>query len=192
MKDRYTVRIAGFGGQGVVLSGLIVGKAASLYDGKSAAFTQSYGPEARGGACRANVVIEKGKVRYPLVKQADALIALSKAGYERYGHEVGPDAFVFVDSDLVKEAPIDNKRVFGIPATRLAESMGQKIVANIIMLGFFAGVTQSISKKAMLESIKTSVKEAFVEINVTAVEKGDSHRDTATSERTERIPAQNI
>jgi len=170
--DKNNIRISGFGGQGIILSGYIIGKAASLYDGKNASFTQSYGPEARGGACSAAVVIEKRKVSYPLVKKADFLIVLSKEGYEKYADEITPEGFTFVDSDLVKKAPVDNKKVFGIPATIFAEEMGNKIVANIIMLGFFTGVKSIISKEAMIESIKTSVKKAFIEINLKAFERG--------------------
>ncbi len=172
MKKRCNIRISGFGGQGIVLSGYIIGKAASLYDKKNAAFTQSYGPEARGGACSATVVVEEGKIAYPLVKMADLLIVLSKEAYEKYADKITDDALTFVDTDLVKEARVDNKKVFGIPATKFAEDMGKKIVANIIMLGFFFGITNIISKGAMTESIKTSVKKGFVDINLKAFERG--------------------
>lgn len=172
MENRCNIRISGFGGQGVVLSGYIIGKAASIYDKKDACFTQSYGPEARGGSCSACVVIDRGKISYPLVKTADFLIVLSKEGYDRYADKITPDGLTFVDSDLVKEAPVDNKKIFAIPATRFAEEMGKKIVANIIILGFFSGVTDIISKKAIIESIKTSVKKDFVDINLKALERG--------------------
>ena len=171
-KNRYNLTISGFGGQGIILSGYVIGKAASLYDNKNAALTQSYGPEARGGACSATVVIQNERIGYPLVKMADFLIVLSKEAYEKHAHKVTPDALTFVDTDLVKEAAADNKKVFGIPATRFAESMGKKIVANVIMLGFFFGITNIISKQAMIESIRTSVKSAFVEINLKAFERG--------------------
>ncbi|UCC94348.1 MAG: 2-oxoacid:acceptor oxidoreductase family protein [Candidatus Omnitrophota bacterium] len=178
MKQRCSIRISGFGGQGIVLSGYIVGKAASLHDKKNSAFTQSYGPEARGGACSACVVIEEGKISYPLVKNADFLIVLSKEGYEKYSDKVTAEGLTFVDSDLVSGALVDNQKVFGIPATRLAESMGKKIVANIIMLGFFTAVTGVISKEAMIESIKTSVKKSFIDINLKAFARGCEHAAT--------------
>jgi len=177
MTDRYNIRISGFGGQGIVLSGYIMGKAASLYDNKNAAFTQSYGPEARGGACSATVVIEEGRIGYPLVRTADFLIILSKEGYETFSDSVSPDGSTFVDSDLVKQAPVDNARIFGIPATRFAEELGNKIVANIIMLGFFSAIANVISKESMIECIKTSVKKAFVDINLKAFEKGYKYAD---------------
>jgi 2-oxoglutarate ferredoxin oxidoreductase subunit gamma len=169
---RYNIRISGFGGQGIVLAGFIVGKAASLYDNKNAAFTQSYGPEARGGACSACIVIDEDKISYPLVREADFFIVLSQEGYEKYAHRVTPNALVFVDVDLVNQIRIDNKKIFGIPATRLAKEMGQAIVANIIMLGFFTSIANIISKQAMVESIKTSVKKDFIEINLRAYQVG--------------------
>ena len=172
MKNRHNIRISGFGRQGVVLSGYIIGRAASIHDGKNAAFTQSYGPEARGGACSAAVVIQDDRIGYPLVKFADYLIALSKEAYDKYAGENSENALTFVDADLVKEAPVDNKKVFAIPATRFAEEMGKKIVANILMLGFFFGIAEVISKDAMIESIRTSVKPAFVDINLQAFERG--------------------
>ncbi len=181
-KNRYNIKISGFGGQGIILSGYVIGKAASLYDHKDAAFTQSYGPEARGGACSATVVIENGRIGYPLVRMADFLIVLSKEGYEKYAAKVAPDSLTFVDGDLVKEAHVDNKKVFGIPATRFAESMGKKIVANVIMLGFFSGITNIISKQAMVQSIKTSVKKAFVEINLKAFERGYEYASEISGE----------
>lgn len=172
MTIRHNIRISGFGGQGIVLSGYIIGKAASLYGGMEAAFNQSYGPEARGGSCSATVVIEEGKIGYPLVREADFLIILSKAAFEKFAKQVAPDGLTFVDIDLAPDAAVDNKKVFGIQATRIAEEMGKKIVANIIMLGFFSGVTDIISKEAMIQSIKTSVKQNFIDLNLNAFEKG--------------------
>ncbi len=172
MSRRHSIRISGFGGQGIVLSGYIIGRAAALYDNQNSAFTQSYGPEARGGACSACVVIEKGNIGYPLVKDSDSLIVLSKEGYEKYADKLTNRGLIFLDTDLVSKVRIDNKKVLGIPATRFAEGMGKKIVANIIMLGFFSALTNVVSKKAMLESIKTSVKKAFIEINLKAFEMG--------------------
>ena len=124
MENNRNIRIAGFGGQGVVLSGYIVGKAAALYGGQHAAFSQSYGPEARGGACCGMVVVSENAIGYPLVNDADYLVALSKAAFLKYSDKVTSGATVFVDEDLVKEATVDNEVTFGIPATRIAKEMG--------------------------------------------------------------------
>lgn len=170
--QRQDIRICGFGGQGVVLSGYIIGKAAALYDNKNAVFTQSYGPEARGGACSACVVIDEGEICNPLVHLADFLIVLSSEGYEQYVQTVRPDGLTFADSGLVKEVAADNVKAFGIEATRLAEGMGNKIVANVIMLGFFCAITGILSKEAVIESVKSSVKRDFVDSNLRAFERG--------------------
>ncbi len=180
------IRFSGFGGQGVVLSGFTLGRAAAIYEDKYAAFTQSYGPEARGGACSATVVIEENKIGYPLVNDADFLILLSKEAYQKYARKVTRSALTFVDSELVSEAPVDGVKVFGIPATRFAEKMGNKIVANIIMLGFFCGVTRILSKEAMKESIKTSVKKSFVELNLKAFDMGYTYAAEVGKKRKEK------
>ncbi len=172
MSNKYNIRISGFGGQGIVLCGYIIGRAASLYDGKNAVFTQSYGPAARGGACSANVVIADEKIGYPLVRMADFFIVLSKEGYEKFINSTTPNALIFADIDLVNGVVIDSKKVFGIPATRLAEDMGKKIVANIIMLGFFFGITGIVSREAISDSVRTFVKKAFIDINLKALDKG--------------------
>ncbi|MFH1784051.1 MAG: 2-oxoacid:acceptor oxidoreductase family protein [bacterium] len=187
MSDRHNIRISGFGGQGIVLSGYIIGKAASLYDNKNSAFTQSYGPEARGGACSATVVIEEGKIGYPLVRNADFLIVLSKEAYEKHADNMSTGGLIFVDTDLVSEAPVDNKKIFGIPATRFAEDMGKKIVANIIMLGFFLSITGIISKEAVIESIKTSVKKDFIDLNLKAFERGYKYGSDLRGKPEEKI-----
>lgn len=170
--QRRNIRVSGFGGQGVILSGYIIGKAASLYDNRNAVFTQSYGPEARGGSCSSCVVIDKEDIGNPLVKAADYLIVLSKEAYGKYAETVAPDGLTFFDSDLVGEVAEGNGRSFGIPATRLAEELGKKVVANVIMLGFFMAITDLLSKEAVIESIRTSVKKDFVDINLDALERG--------------------
>jgi len=105
MSERHNIRVCGFGGQGVILCGYVIGRAGALYDNKNSAFTQSYGPEARGGACSSCVVIEPGRIGYPLVKEADYLLCLSKEGYEKFGGMVHDNSLVFVDSDLVEPLP---------------------------------------------------------------------------------------
>ncbi len=174
---RCCVRVSGFGGQGVVLSGFMIGKAAAIFDGKHAAFTQNYGPEARGGACCGMIVINDHKIGYPMVTDAHFFIAMSKEGYDKYIDSITPDARVFVDSDLVEDAPLDDEKTLRIPATRLAHDMGKTIVANVIMLGFFTRHSNAVSKEAMIESIRTSVKTAFVDLNLEAFEIGYGYAD---------------
>ena len=136
---RHEIRISGFGGQGVVLAGYLLGKALSLYLDLEAVMTQSYGPEARGGASSSNIVVADRSIAYPFVQKADVFIALSQEGYSRYRDETVPEAKVLIDSGLV--TPRTDDQVFAINATELAEGLGRRIVANVVMLGFLVGKT---------------------------------------------------
>ncbi len=154
---RHEVRLAGFGGQGIIMSGYILGKAAALYDGKDAVFSQSYGPEARGGACAAEVVIDDDAVDYPVLTRPDILVLMSQEAAVKYSADMADDAVVLIDEDLVSLG--EGRPVFGAPTTRIAEDMGRRIVANIAMLGFLTGATGVVSRPAMEEAIKSSVPE---------------------------------
>ncbi len=174
--EEQRVKIAGFGGQGIILMAYILGKAVSIYDGKFSAMTEAYGPESRGGACSSQLVISGTEVNYPLVDKADVLIALSQEGYDTFKGIVDEGGTVFYETDLVKNVRHHAKtKVFDIPCTRLAEEMGKKIVANIVMLGFITAKAKIASKEAMLRAIKESVPEKFIALNVSAFEKGYAH-----------------
>lgn len=175
------VRFVGYGGQGIVRSGIIVVKGASIYDNKYATMNQSFGPEARGGACSSELVISDEKVLYPYVEVSDVLVAMSHPGYAKFESELGEDGMLLIDEDLVKpEKPRDNIRIFSIPATRFAEELGYKIMANVVMLGFFTAVTELVSKDAMEKAIEDSVPKGVVDKNLKAFEKGFQHKSDAT------------
>jgi 2-oxoglutarate ferredoxin oxidoreductase subunit gamma len=167
---RKEIRISGFGGQGVVLAGYILGKAVSLYEGMEAVMTQTYGPEARGGASSANVVISDRPIAYPFVQNADVLVALSQEAYTRFRPQARPEAQVLIDEDLVKALAED--AVHAIPATRLAEELGRRIVANMIMLGFFTAVSGLVSRQSILKALEASVKPKTLDLNLQAFESG--------------------
>jgi 2-oxoglutarate ferredoxin oxidoreductase subunit gamma len=167
---RREIRIAGFGGQGVVLAGYVLGKAVALYAGLEAVMTQSHGPEARGGASSADLVISTEPIAYPFVQQPDILVALSQEAYSRFRPTAKPEAIVLIDQDLVK--PADGDRIHTIPATQLAEDLGRRIVANVVMLGYFTAVTELIDSGAMLKALHTSVKAKTVELNLNAFQAG--------------------
>ncbi|MBN1755623.1 2-oxoacid:acceptor oxidoreductase family protein [bacterium] len=170
---RKELRISGFGGQGVILSGLIVGQAVSIHDGNNASFTQSYGPEARGGACASQVVISDKIVDYPLVNQSDILVSLSQTAYAKFFSLVREGGDILIDSDLVKPLEVPKgAKIHSIPATRFAEELGNTIVGNIVMLGFLTRVTQLASKEAMIKAIRESVPERFMDLNMAAFERG--------------------
>ena len=171
------VKIAGFGGQGIILSSYILGKAASIYDGLNSAMTQAYGPEARGGACNSQVVISDQEVDYPLVDIADVLVALSQEGYDKFHSCLRRDGMLLYDSDLVTQLqPRDDIIAKSIPSTRIAEDMGKKIVANIVMLGFATSQARIASSEAMKQSIKESVPEKFIDLNLEAFQTGYDYK----------------
>ncbi len=169
---RREMRFAGFGGQGIILAGLISGKAAALYDGKEAIVTQSYGPEARGGACSAELVVDDQPIDYPMLSSPNVVVVMSQEAAQKYTGNLADDCQVLIDEDLV-ELPADiNRPVYKIPATALAEKLGNRMAANVVMLGFFTAVTGAVGRESMEESIKSSVRERFIPLNMKAFELG--------------------
>ncbi len=167
---RREIRITGFGGQGVVLAGYVLGKALALYEGREAVMTQSHGPEARGGASSADLVVSEEPIAYPFVQKPDILVALSQEAYSKFRPTAKPEALVLVDKDLVK--PQDGDHICAIPATQLAEDLGHRIVANVVMLGFFTAVTKLVNPESMCEALRTSVKAKTLPLNLDAFQAG--------------------
>lgn len=167
------IRISGYGGQGVIRCGYIIGKAASLYDNKYATMTQSFGPEARGSACSSQVLVSEDKILYPYVTTADILVSMSQEAYTKFLPNLDESGILIIDDDLVtpQEAK-GNIKTYAIPSTRFAEEMGAKIVANIVMLGFFTAVTGLVSPEAVKKAVSTSVPERLKDLNLKAFEKG--------------------
>ncbi|HID94195.1 MAG TPA: pyruvate ferredoxin oxidoreductase [bacterium (Candidatus Stahlbacteria)] len=167
------IRFAGYGGQGIIRSGIIVGRAASIYDGKYATMNQSFGPEARGGACSSQLVVSEAKVLYPYVTNPDILVAMSQEGYEKFEPELREDGLLLIDQDLVKLRKMKKKRkIYSIPATRFAEELGNRIIANVVMIGFFTAITKVVSVEAIKKAIPESVPSRFIELNLNAFDKG--------------------
>jgi len=167
---RKEICIAGFGGQGVVLGGTILGKALTLYEDNEAVLTQVYGPEARGGASSANLVISDEIIDYPFVQHPDVLVILSQEAYTKFRPEAAQDATILIDEGFV--TPLEDDHPYVIPATRLAEEIGQRRVANVIMLGFFTAITGLVSREAMEKAIQTTVKAKTVPVNLRAFAAG--------------------
>ena len=172
MTERHEIRICGFGGQGVVLAGYIMGQAAAIFDDKYVTFIQDYGPAARGGVCRADVVISDDRVLYPYISAPSVLVSLFQEAYDKYLPRNREDALVIVDSDLVKPRRTRGRKLIGIPANKLAEELGRVTVANVVMLGFFTVITNLISVDAMKKSIAQAVPKGTEELNLTAFDKG--------------------
>ncbi len=167
------IRITGFGGQGVILCGYIIGKAASIYNDQFSTLTQSFGPEARGSACSAQVIISDERVLYPYVTVPEILIAMSKDGYLTHKENIADNCIIVYEKDLVKLEKHGSKvKTFGVPATRVAEELGRKIVLNIVMLGFFGAVSGILPKEALRKGVETSVPAGTEELNLKAFDKG--------------------
>ena len=174
------IRIAGFGGQGVILSAIVVGKAVSIFQGGHATMTQNFGPESRGGACSAQVVLSDSPILYPYVTRPDVLVAMSQEAYTRFIPELKPGGLLLVEQDLVQLAGLpEGIRVYGVPATRLAEELGRKMVLNVVMVGFFAAVTGLVDEQALRRAVEDSVPAAFRELNLKAFQKGFEYGTTS-------------
>ena len=167
------VRIAGFGGQGVILAGVLLGTAAVLCDGRHALQTQTYGAAARGGAARSDVIISDEEIVYPQVTSSDIMVAFTTEALNKYRNELKPDATLIIDEDLVTPPENTSFKIYPVPATRVAkEELGRGIVANMIMLGFLAELTGVVSTKALEETIRQNVPKGTEELNIAAFRKG--------------------
>ncbi len=167
------IRIAGFGGQGVILSAIILGRAASIHQGAFATMTQSFGPEARGGACSAQLILSESSILYPYVTKPDILVVMSQEAYTRFVPELKDGGTLIVEQDLVRVTELrPNTKVFSVPATRLAEELGKRMVLNSVMVGFFTAVTQLLTKDAVSKAVSDSVPSSFKDLNLKAFEKG--------------------
>ncbi|UCE58804.1 MAG: 2-oxoacid:acceptor oxidoreductase family protein [Phycisphaerales bacterium] len=175
--SRTEIRITGFGGQGVVLSGYIIGRACAINGGKHATMIQSFGPEARGSACSATLTVSDTMVLYPYIRRPDIFVVMSADGYATYRDEMKDDGILVHEANLVHPEPKKGQSVFGVPSTRIAESLGRPIVQNIAMMGFFAAVTELASREEMRNAVKDSVPPGTEELNLKAFDAGVAYFD---------------
>lgn len=168
------IRVGGLGGQGVILCGHIIGKAASIFESKHATLIQAFGPEARGSACSAQVTVSDDAIGYPYVKNPDVLILLSPDAYTQFAPQLKPGGILLYESELITldERLPAGARAIGIPATRFAEELGRRLVLNIVMVGFFAGVTGLVSYEAVEKAVLGSVPKGTEDLNLRALRKG--------------------
>ena len=174
------IRVAGFGGQGVILSAIVLGKAASIYENGFATMTQNFGPEARGGACSAQLILSDSPVLYPYVTRPDIMVVMSQEAYNRFAPELKPQGLLIVEEDLVRVSDLKgDPKVYSIPATRFAEELGKRMVLNSVMVGFFTAVTRLLTADAVRKAVADSVPSNFRELNLKAFEKGFEYGNTA-------------
>ena len=174
------IRFTGFGGQGVILMGIVLARAAALYDQpmgadgkvkrKSAIQTQSYGPSARGGHSKCDVKISTEEMHYPFVEIPDYLVILSRQAYSKYIHDVKPETKIIVDPDLVTERP--SGHLYRIKATRSAEGLGTRVVANVVMLGAFREISNMVTYEALEKAMLEIVPKQTHDLNKDALKLG--------------------
>lgn len=170
---RVEIRIGGFGGQGIIRTGLILATASCVYGDKNAIQAASYGPESRGGRCKSEVIISDEDIDFPKVEHPDILVAMSQEAYSQYVDDLKENGILIVDPDLVPNQKENLKaNLYEVPATRIAEKLGKKIVANVVMIGAFAAITDLLDAEHLKESIRRNVPQAFVELNLATFEKG--------------------
>jgi len=199
MRNLTEIRISGFGGQGVILSAIVIGKAGCIFENGYSTMTQAFGPEARGGACSAQVILSNEPILYPYVTRPDILVTMSQEAYTLFAPQLKDDGILIVEQELVRIDKLPaGVRVYSLPATRLAEELGKRMVMNIVMVGFFGAVTNLLDPDALRQAVADSVPEAFRELNLKAfdtgfdygtksltgvVEKEDQHIEVSALER---------
>ncbi len=173
MPFRYEFRLSGSGGQGLILAGKILAEAAAIYDGKNATQSQSYGPEARGGSSRSEVIISDEDIDYPKATNIDFLLAFTQEACDKYYHDVKENGIVLVDSNYVTKCPSGKFKIFSLPITEIAEKeTGKTLVANIVALGVITALTNVVSKEAVESAILSRVPKGTEELNLRAFRAG--------------------
>jgi 2-oxoglutarate ferredoxin oxidoreductase subunit gamma len=170
--NRYEIRLSGSGGQGLILAGIILAEAASIYENKEAVQTQSYGPESRGGASKSEVVISSSEIDYPKVTSPDLLLAMTQEACDKYIGDIKDGGIVILDSFFVEKLP-ELPRVVALPLTPIAkDTTGKTIVANIVALGAITALSGVVSKDAIEKAVLARVPKGTEEINLKALHAG--------------------
>ena len=166
------LQFCGFGGQGIVLSSVIFGAAAVEEAGLNAAQTQSYGSEARGGQCQAELILSEEPINSPIADQVDILVAMSQSALDRYLDRLRSGGTLIIDPELVVRPERSNIKIIDVPAAQTASKIGPKIIANLVILGFIQQATGLISEEDLYESIRENVPTKFLEVNLEAAKRG--------------------
>lgn len=171
--SRYELRFSGAGGQGLITAGIIMAKAASIYQGIQAVQSQSYGPEARGGASKSEVIISDEAIDYPKVTKCDALLAMTQEACNKYSDDLKEGGVLLYDSDLVTKLPAGNFKKVGFNIINTAKNdVGREIVANIVALGAMVALTGQVTRENAEKAVLSSVPEAFIDLNKKAFNMG--------------------
>jgi 2-oxoglutarate ferredoxin oxidoreductase subunit gamma len=168
------IRISGFGGQGVIMCASVIGMAGSIMEDGFATMTQNFGPEARGGACSAQLILSPTPILYPYVVKPDLEVLMSHEAFAKFGNDIKPNGTLVIERDLVQPhgITVPGVKVYGIPATRIAEELGKKMVLNIVMVGFFGAISGLLKRESLRKAVEDSVPAAFAELNRKAFDAG--------------------
>lgn len=178
------VLITGFGGQGIVLIGNILGKAATIHDLKHATLIQAYGPEARGGFCSAQVIISEEEILFPYVQHPQILVCMSQEGFDKNIASLLPGGLLIWDTDLVQTKELDPSwTAYHIPATRFADKLGNKMMANIVMLGFLSAISELVRLESLRQAVLSSVPAKTRETNAKAFDRGREYGEAIQKSR---------
>jgi 2-oxoglutarate ferredoxin oxidoreductase subunit gamma len=171
MPDRLEIRLAGSGGQGLILAGMILAEAAGIHEGKFVTQTQSYGPEARGGASKSEVVVSNQEIDYPQAVKPDILLCMTQTACDAYIFDVKPGGTIIVDSSLVHHLP--TTRAIALPFTKIArEEIGREMMANIVALAALITLTGVVSRKSLEDAVLARVPKGTEALNRKALEAG--------------------
>jgi 2-oxoglutarate ferredoxin oxidoreductase subunit gamma len=178
------ILISGFGGQGIILIGNILGKAATIHDQKHATMIQAYGPEARGGSCASQVIISEEEILYPYVQRPQVLVCMSQEGFDKNIGSLAPGGLLIWDTDLVTvRDPDPGCTAYHVPATRFAEKLGNKMMANIVMLGFLSAVSEIVQLDSLRQAVLSSVPAKTRETNQKAFDRGREYGEAIQKSR---------
>ena len=171
MSSRYEIRLGGSGGQGIILMGIILAEAIGIYNGKFVAQTQSYGPEARGGSSKSEVIVSSGEIDYPKAMKPDLLLVMNQKSCDEFYPDLKPEGILIVDSTFVTQVP--TPKAYRIPFTRIArEKFRREVVANIIALGALSQLTPIVSPKAIESAVLARVPKGTEKLNRDALRAG--------------------
>ena len=157
------LRIAGFGGQGVIMCAQVIGRAAFDLENGFATMTQNFGPEARGGACSAQLILSPTPILYPYVVKPDCMVLMSQEAFVKFHGDIKPGGTLIVEQELVRLGSAPGVKVYAIPATRIAEKLGKKMVLNVVMTGFFGAISGVLKRESLRKAVEDSVPAAFAE-----------------------------
>jgi 2-oxoglutarate ferredoxin oxidoreductase subunit gamma len=172
--SRFEIRIAGMGGQGIVMAGVMIGRAASIFGGKNVTMAQSYGPESRGGASKTEVMVSDERIDYPKIRKPNLIAIMSHEAYAKSLDDLNQDnVIVVIDPDVVQEdESTKTRRIFRVPATRIAEGLGKRIVANMVMVGAIVALTGAVDPAAVEKAIAKYTPRGTEKLNLDAFRRG--------------------